>query len=99
MMLRLLFLAALLLVHSGLRAEPAAEKAGFAPRLIIYYAKGPANACGPGCDRIDTLGLGASWTQLLASCPANTARPAAASSNLNIKAAPAIPATSANPAK
>lgn len=51
MMLRLLFLAALLLVHSGLRAEPAAEKAGFAPRLIIYNAKGPANSCGPGCDR------------------------------------------------
>lgn len=51
MMLRLLFLAALLLVHSGLRAEPAAEKAGFAPRLIIYNVKGPANSCGPGCDR------------------------------------------------
>ncbi|UPJ52372.1 hypothetical protein IVB30_14040 [Bradyrhizobium sp. 200] len=50
MMFRLL-LAALLLVHSGLRAEPAAEKAGFAPRLIIYNAKGPANSCGPGCDR------------------------------------------------
>jgi hypothetical protein len=51
MMFRLLLLAALLLVHSGLRAEPAAQKAGFAPRLIIYNAKGPANACGPGCDR------------------------------------------------
>ena len=51
---------------------------------------------------IDTLGLGASWTQLLSSCPANTTRPAAASSNLNINAAPAIPATSAagaSPAK
>ena len=23
----------------------------FRPRLIIYNAKGPANACGPGCDR------------------------------------------------
>ena len=51
MMFRLLLLAALLLVHSGLRAEPTAEKAGFAPRLIIYNAKGPANSCGPGCDR------------------------------------------------
>ena len=47
---------------------------------------------------IDTLGLGASWTQLLASCPANAARPAAAASNPNISAAPAIPATSAAPA-
>jgi hypothetical protein len=48
---------------------------------------------------IDTLGLGASWTQLLASCPANTTRPpAAATSNLNINAAPAIPATSVAPA-
>ena len=47
---------------------------------------------------IDTLGLGASWTQLLASCPANTTRPAAATSNLNINAAPAIPTTSAAPA-
>jgi hypothetical protein len=55
MMLRLLLLAALLLVHSGLRAEPAAEKAGFAPRLIIYNAKGPANSCGPGCDRWITI--------------------------------------------
>src|SRR6185436_877808 len=42
---------------------------------------------------IDTLGLGTSWTQLLASCPANTARPAAATSNLN-----ATPANSAAPA-
>lgn len=50
-MLRILLLAALLLVHSELRAEPAAEKAGFAPRLIIYNATGPANSCGPGCDR------------------------------------------------
>jgi hypothetical protein len=47
---------------------------------------------------IDTLGLGASWTQLLSSCPANTARPAAASSSLNINPAPAIPAPPAAPA-
>ena len=46
---------------------------------------------------IDTLGLGTSWTQLLTSCPANNARPAATSSTLN--ADPAIPATSATPAK
>jgi hypothetical protein len=45
---------------------------------------------------IDTLGLGTSWTQLLSSCPANNARPAATSSNLN--AAPASQATSAAPA-
>ena len=51
MMLRLLLLAALLLVHGEVRAETSAEKAGFPPRLIIYNAKGPANACGPGCDR------------------------------------------------
>ena len=44
---------------------------------------------------IDTLGLGASWTRLLTSCPANS-RPAAASSS--VPAAPAIPAISANPA-
>src|SRR6478609_3805398 len=51
MMLRLFLLAALLLVHGEVRAETPAEKAGFTPRLIIYNAKGPANACGPGCDR------------------------------------------------
>ena len=51
MMLRLLLLAALLLVHGEVRAETSAEKAGFAPRLIIYNARGPANSCGPGCDR------------------------------------------------
>jgi hypothetical protein len=51
MMLRLFLLAALLLVHGEVLAETPAEKAGFAPRLIIYNAKGPANACGPGCDR------------------------------------------------
>jgi hypothetical protein len=43
---------------------------------------------------IDTLGLGAAWTRLLASCPANNPRPAAASTNLN-----ADPAAAANPAK
>jgi hypothetical protein len=47
---------------------------------------------------IDTLGLGASWTQLQSSCPANTARPAAAASSLNVNPAPAVPATPAAPA-
>jgi hypothetical protein len=51
MMLRLFLLAALLLVHGEVRAETPSEKAGFAPRLIIYNARGPANSCGPGCDR------------------------------------------------
>ena len=41
---------------------------------------------------IDTLGLGTSWTQLLASCPANTTRPAAAAIP-HINAVPAIPVT------
>lgn len=51
MMLRLFLLAVLLLAHGEVHAETPAEKAGFPPRLIIYNAKGPANACGPGCDR------------------------------------------------
>ncbi|HMM90661.1 MAG TPA: hypothetical protein PKA25_15935 [Bradyrhizobium sp.] len=51
MMFRFLLLAALLLTSGALRAETAAEKAGFAPRLLIYNARGPANACGAGCDR------------------------------------------------
>ena len=51
MMLRLFLLAVLLLAHGEVLAETSAEKAGFPPRLIIYNAKGPANACGPGCDR------------------------------------------------
>jgi hypothetical protein len=46
---------------------------------------------------IDTLGLGTSWTQLMASCPANTTRPAAAAIP-HINAVPAIPAASAAPA-
>lgn len=49
---RLLLFVALLLVPGVLRAEEApVEKAGFAKRLTIYLAKGPANACGAGCDR------------------------------------------------
>lgn len=50
-MFRFLLFAALLLTSGELRAETAAEKAGFAPRLLIYNARGPANACGAGCDR------------------------------------------------
>jgi hypothetical protein len=51
MIFRGLFLAALLLVPGALRAKPPAGTAEFAPKLIIYLAKGPANSCGPGCDR------------------------------------------------
>ena len=47
-----LLLVALLLVPAELRAEPSeAEKHGFAPKFIIYNARGPADSCGPGCDR------------------------------------------------
>jgi hypothetical protein len=56
MMFRAFLLAGLLLihglvVHGELRAEPVPENPGFTPKLIIYQAKGPANSCGPGCDR------------------------------------------------
>lgn len=51
MMFRALFLAALLLLTQESRAEPLLDVAGFAPKLIIYLAKGAENACGPGCDR------------------------------------------------
>jgi hypothetical protein len=55
MTFRAICLAALLFVHGlfvhGLaRAEPLPANAGFAPKLIIYLATGPANSCGPGCD-------------------------------------------------
>jgi len=36
--------------HAPAHAEPSPATAGFAPKLIIYLAKGAANACGPGCD-------------------------------------------------
>jgi len=52
MLVRILFLAASLLLPGALHAEETpAEKAGFARRLTIYLAKGPPDACGPGCDR------------------------------------------------
>jgi hypothetical protein len=51
-MLARLVVLALLFIPGALRAEQAPpEKAGFAPRLTIYLAKGAADACGPGCDR------------------------------------------------
>src|ERR1035438_4439879 len=51
MMFRVLPLAVLLLIPGESRAKPLPENALFAPQLIIYAAKGPANSCGPGCDR------------------------------------------------
>jgi hypothetical protein len=48
MTLRAFLIAALMLLHGAVRAEPLA---GFSPTLIIYPAKGPANSCGPDCDR------------------------------------------------
>jgi hypothetical protein len=51
MIFRVLALASLLLVQGELRATPVPGNNGFAPNLIIYPAKGPANSCGPGCDR------------------------------------------------
>src|ERR1700722_17113687 len=51
MMFRALLFASLLLIHGEARAKPAPQIPGFAPNLIIYLAKGPANSCGPGCDR------------------------------------------------
>ena len=51
MIVRVLLLASLLLIHGELRAKSLPENKGFAPNLIIYLAKGPANSCGPGCDR------------------------------------------------
>jgi hypothetical protein len=51
MIFRGLVLTALLLAHGESGAKPLPEIAGFAPNLTIYLAKGPANSCGPGCDR------------------------------------------------
>lgn len=50
MIFRALVLAALWLADGEVRAEPVPAAAGFAPTLIIYLAKGPANSCGPDCD-------------------------------------------------
>ena len=51
MIVRFLLVAALLLIVTESRAETPAEKAGFAPKLVMYLARGAANSCGPGCDR------------------------------------------------
>ena len=51
MKFRALFLLALSLMSGELCAKPIPAIPGFAPRLIIYLAKGPADSCGPGCDR------------------------------------------------
>ncbi len=51
MIFRVVLIATLLLVHGELRAKPLPDNKGFAPNLIIYLARGPANSCGPGCDR------------------------------------------------
>ena len=50
MLFRALLLVGLLLIHGELRAKPLADKAGFAPSLIIYLARGAPSSCGPGCD-------------------------------------------------
>jgi hypothetical protein len=60
MIFRAIRLAALLVIHGlvihglvvpGLaRAEVLPANAGFAPKLLIYLARGAANSCGPGCD-------------------------------------------------
>ena len=55
MIFRAICLAALLFVHDFFvhgvaRAEPLPANTGFAPKLIVYLAKGKANSCGPGCD-------------------------------------------------
>ena len=51
MTIRYLLFTVLLLIAGGARAETPAEIAGFESKLVIYLAKGPANSCGPGCDR------------------------------------------------
>jgi hypothetical protein len=50
-MFRIFLVATMLLLSGATRAKPAADIPGFTPKLIIYLARGSANACGPGCDR------------------------------------------------
>jgi hypothetical protein len=150
MMFRLLFLAALLLVHSGVHAEnkdrarltfvrESDQSAGGLKTTMLTAGSDKYVAFGRYPARVGKyevwsdvvtpdamqamlaasrleMGEGAqrggqdhpddvryryarprySWTRLLTSCPANTARPATTSSNLN--ATPSVPATSAAPA-
>ena len=56
MMFRALLVAALLLVHGELRAEPVPAAAGFAPKLIIYLAKGPGQFMWTGLRPLDCGG-------------------------------------------
>jgi len=51
MMFRAFLIVALWLIAGESHAKPLPEIPGFTSRLIIYSAKGPANSCGPGCDR------------------------------------------------
>jgi hypothetical protein len=84
-------------VWSDVVAPEAMQAMLTAPRLQM--GEGTADAEGKTkltTFDIDTLGLGASWTRLQSSCPANTTPPPAAASTLN--APPAIPAISAAPA-
>lgn len=48
---RVVLAAALAFFLVEVRAEPLLESAGSSPSLIIYPARGPANSCGPGCNR------------------------------------------------
>ncbi|HUN95632.1 MAG TPA: hypothetical protein VMU69_05270 [Bradyrhizobium sp.] len=50
-MFRILLVATMVLLSGATRARPAADIPRFTPKLIIYLARGSANACGPGCDR------------------------------------------------
>lgn len=47
----LLLVVSLSIPGASHAAETPAAKLGFASRLTIYLAKGPPDACGPGCDR------------------------------------------------
>jgi hypothetical protein len=49
-MYRILLVATLLLFPGMTCAKPDGDFPGFSPKLIIYLAKGAANACGLGCD-------------------------------------------------
>ena len=50
-MFRILLVATMLLLSGATCARPPADMPGFAPKLIIYLARGAADACGPGCNQ------------------------------------------------